>query len=229
MTHYDNWVWADFVRGLVEPSVRQLMEAHLTTGCARCAKAVDLLRAVMTTAQREAQYAPPEHALRLARAIFATANPEKITLRRVLAKLLFDSALEPLPVGLRAQDRVSRRALYEAGGYHVDIQLERQPTSDVVTLVGQLADRIQPETSTADVPVWLMERESLVESTVCNQFGEFQLEYEPRRNLRLYVPLPEAGKRLEIPLSRLTPGGTRRRQVKKSRLTQRRRAATLED
>jgi hypothetical protein len=70
-----------------------------------------------------------------------------------------------------------------------------------------------------------MERESLVESTVCNQFGEFQMEYEPRRNLRLYVPLPEAGKRLEIPLSRLTPGGTRRRQVKKSRLAQRRSAS----
>lgn len=223
MKHYENWVWADFVRGLVEPAVRQLMEAHLSAGCARCAKTVDMLRAVATASQKEAQYAPPDYALRLARAIFATASPEKITLRRVLARLLFDSDLEPLPAGLRAQDRVSRRALYEAGGYHVDIQLERQPTSDVVTLVGQLADRIQPETSTADVPVWLMERESLVESTVCNQFGEFQLEYEPRRNLRLFVPLPEAGKRLEIPLSRLTPGGTRRRQVKKSRLAQRRR------
>ncbi len=32
-----------------------------------------------------------------------------------------------------------------------------------------------------------MERDSLVENTTCNAFGEFQLEYEPRRNLRLFV------------------------------------------
>jgi hypothetical protein len=225
MKHYDNWHWADFVRGLVAPTVRQSMESHLSTGCARCANVVDLLRAVANIARQEAQYEPPVSAVRLARAIFATANPEKVTLRRIVARLVHDSFLEPLPAGLRAHDRVSRRALYEAGGYHIDIQLERQPTSDIVTLVGQVADHIQPETSTADVPIWLMERESLVESTVCNQFGEFQLEYEPRRNLRLFVPLPEAGKRLEIPLSRLTPGGTRRRQVKKSRMAQRRRTS----
>ena len=225
MKHYDNWHWADFVRGLVEPTVRRAMEAHLSTGCVRCAKVADTMRAVATTAREDARFAPPEYAVRLAHALFAAVRPEKITLRRLVARLVFDSALEPLPAGLRAQDRVSRRALYEAGGYHVDIQLERQPASDVVTLVGQLADHIQPATSTADVPIWLMERESLVESTVCNQFGEFQLEYEPRRNLRLYVPLPEAGKRLEIPLSRLTPGGSRRRQVKKSRMSQRRSAS----
>jgi anti-sigma factor RsiW len=225
MKHYDNWHWADFVRDLVEPTVRRAMEAHLSTGCARCAKVADTMRAVATTAREDARFAPPEYALRLAHALFAAAKPEKITLRRLVARLVFDSALEPLPAGLRAHDRVSRRALYEAGGYHVDLQLERQPASDVVTLVGQLADHIQPATSTADVPIWLMERESLVESTVCNQFGEFQLEYEPRRNLRLYVPLPEAGKRLEIPLSRLTPGGSRRRQVKKARMAQRRSAS----
>ena len=224
MKHYDNWHWADFVRGVAEPTVRQAMAAHLSAGCARCATLADTMRAIATTAREDV--APPEYALRIAHALFAAAFPEKSTLRKLVARLVFDSALEPLPAGLRAQDRVSRRALYEAGGYHVDIQLERQPASDVVTLVGQLADHIQPATSTADVPIWLMERESLVESTVCNQFGEFQLEYEPRRNLRLYVPLPEAGKRLEIPLSRLTPGGSRRRQVKKSRMAQRR-VATL--
>ena len=70
--------------------------------------------------------------------------------------------------------------------------------SGLVTLIGQLADRNKPATSTADVPVWLMERKSLVASTLCNRFGEFQLEYAPARNLRLHVPLPAAGKRLEV-------------------------------
>ena len=125
---------------------------------------------------------------------------------RLVARLISDSAREPLPAGIRSQDRMSRRALYEAGDYHVDLQLERQPASGLVTLVGQLAARRQA-TSMTDVPVWLMERDSLVENTTCNAFGEFQLEYEPRRNLRLFVPLREAGKRLEIALDHLTPGG----------------------
>jgi hypothetical protein len=50
-----------------------------------------------------------------------------------------------------------------------------------------------------------MHRKSLVASTLCDRFGEFQMEYTPAPDLRLCVPLREAGKRLEIPLNRLTP------------------------
>jgi len=59
--------------------------------------------------------------------------------------------------------------------------------------------------SSACVPVWLMRRKSVVASTLCDRFGEFQLEYTPARDLSLYLPLRDAHKRLEIPLSRLTP------------------------
>lgn len=225
MKHFDSWQWADFVRGLGDAAVRSVMETHLASGCPRCQKTVGMLRAIAVAARAEAQYEPPEFAMRYAKAVYAYASPEKISLPRLIARLVHDSAREPLPAGIRAQARLSRRALYEAGGYHLDLQLERQPASGLIVLVGQLADRLQPSTSTADVPVWLMERESLVGSTVCNQFGEFQLEYEPRRHLRLYVPLPEAGKRLEIPLNRLTPGGTRRpRAANLSRTSSRRKS-----
>lgn len=213
MKHFDIWQWADFVRGLGDNVALSGMETHLSSGCRRCQNTVATLRGVVEAAQADAQYEPPEYAMRYAKAVYAHASPEKISLPRLIARLVYDSMNEPLPAGIRAQDRSSRRALYEAGGYHLDLQLERQPASGLIILVGQLADRLQPSTSTADVPVWLMERESLVASTVCNHFGEFQLEYEPRRHLRLYVPLPEAGKRLEVPLNRLTPAGVRRRRA----------------
>lgn len=216
MKHFDLWQWADFVRGLADPALQAAMAAHLS-GCAQCQRNAEMLKAVAGAARSEAQYEPPAYAIRLAEVLYAYAPPEKSRLRKLVARLVHDTALEPLPAGIRNQERRSRRALYEAGGYHLDLQLELEPARGVITLVGQLADRIQPSTSTAEVPVWLMERESLVESTVCNELGEFQLEYEPRRHLRLFVPLPEAGKRLEIPLSRITPGGTRVNATRKSR------------
>lgn len=206
MTHFDNWQWADFVRGLVDASTRSMMQSHLSTGCAGCQKTAAMLSAVAVEARADAGFAPPEPVLRSAQAIYAINRPEKVSLVRLVAKLVYDSAREPLAAGLRSQDRLSRRALYEAGDYHVDLQLERQPASGLITLVGQLAARRQATTIT-DVPVWLMERDSLVENTTCNAFGEFQLEYEPRRNLRLFLPLREAGKRMEIALDHLTPGG----------------------
>lgn len=185
------------------------MQSHLSSGCPSCQNTAATLHAVAAEAKADADCAPPEAAVRAAHALYAIVRPETISLGslvRVVAQLVYDSAREPLPAGIRSQDRMSRRALYEAGEYRVDLQLERRPDSGVVTLVGQLAARLQA-TSITDVPVWLMERDSLVGNTTCNTFGEFQLEYEPRRNLRLFVPLSDVGKRLEIALDHLTPGG----------------------
>jgi hypothetical protein len=131
---------------------------------------------------------------------------------RLLARLVHDSVLAPLPVGMRSQDRLSRHALYEAGSYYLDLQLQQQPRSGLITLIGQLADRENPSTITSDVPVWVMDGTSLVASTLCNRFGEFHLEYPAAKNLRLQVPLAAARKRLEVSLNRLTvasPGAPR--------------------
>jgi hypothetical protein len=209
MKHFDLWQWTDFVRGVAAPAVGADMQAHLAA-CGSCQRAAELMRTVATTARTEGLFEPPAQAVRITQAMFDCLRPAATSLVREIARLVHDSAREPAFAGLRSQDRLSRRALYETSGYHVDLQLERQPESGMVTLVGQVADRIQPATSTADVPVWLVQQDDVLGITVCNEFGEFQLEYEPKRNLRLFVPLPEAGKRLEIPLSSLTPAGIRR-------------------
>jgi hypothetical protein len=119
---------------------------------------------------------------------------------------VYDSGRAPLPAGMRSQNRLSRHALYEAGSYCLDVQLEQQPRSGLVSLTGQLADRNKPPTSTADLPVRLMERKNLITSTLSNRLGEFRLEYAPARNLRLQLPLPAVRKRLEVSLSQLYAG-----------------------
>lgn len=161
-----------------------------------------MLRAIVVAAKGDV--APPEYAVRYAQAMYSPSRAET-KLERLLARLVYDSAREPLPAGIRTGERVSRRAIFAAGDHQVDIQLDREPTSDVVTLVGQVVGRVQTS-GLADVPVWLMQRDRLVTRTMCNTFGEFHLEYEPRRNLRLLFSLADVGKRVEIALDHLGRG-----------------------
>jgi hypothetical protein len=179
------------------------MAAHLSSGCRRCEQTVSALRDVAVTARSEADYEPPEQAIRHTRAIFSLYRPEQVSFPRMVARLVHDSLCAPLPAGLRSQDRLGRHALYQAGTYYLDLQLEHQPRTGLVSLIGQLANRDNQTTMTADVPVWLMARKRVVAGALCNHFGEFQLEYAPARDLRLEVPLPEARKRLEVSLNRL--------------------------
>ena len=203
MTHYTPSEWVDFVRSTGDPGVDSAMRAHLA-GCPRCRRTVDVLRTVADLAQREIGYEPPERAIRYAQAIYSMYRPEKSGLARLIAQLMHDTASAPLPAGIRAEDPLPRHLVYRAESYHLDLQLEYQP-SGRVTLIGQLANQEAPPISTANVPVCLMEQTTLLATTLCNQLGEFQLECSPSRNLRLHFPLPTAGKHLEVPLSDLDP------------------------
>jgi hypothetical protein len=210
MKHFSIWQWADFARGPGEEATRSAMEAHLASQCARCQRIVHVLRGVAATARGEIAYEPPEQAVRYAQAIYSLKRAATISFPRLVARLVHDTVRAPLPAGMRAQNRLSRHALFEAGNYYLDLQVEQQPASGLVTLIGQLADRTRPETSSAEIPVWLKERKRLVATTLCNRFGEFQLEYAPARSLRLHVPLAAAGKRLEVSLDGLSPAPHRR-------------------
>jgi len=203
MTHYTPWEWADFVGSTAEPGVQPAMNAHLA-GCSRCQRTVDVLRTVADLAQRENGYEPPERAIRFAQAIYSLYRPESSGLVQLIAQLMHDTASAPLPAGIRAEDRLSRHLVYRAESYYLDLQLEYQPSGRVM-LIGQLANQDAPAISTANVPVCLMERTMVLATTLCNQLGEFQLEYSPSSNLRLHLPLPTAGKQLEVPLSDLDP------------------------
>ena len=203
MKHFTIWDWVDFVSSTAESGLQAAMGTHLA-GCAKCQRVVETLTAVADVSRRETLYEPPAHAVRYAQALYSQYRPEKSGLTQLLAQLMFDSAVAPLPAGIRSGDRLSRHLVYQAESYYLDLQLEYQP-SGRVTLVGQLANQSAPAVSTANVPVCLMERTTLLATTLCNQLGEFHLECASSRNLRLHLPLPTAGKQLEVPLSDLDP------------------------
>src|SRR5437870_7927555 len=203
MKHFELAEWTDFVRGLVEKSARLPLEHHLASGCRKCRHTADLLRKLVTAARNDSQVQVPDYALRCARAIFLLQQPEKVQiLPRIPARLLYDSFREPLPAGLRTQQRLSRQALYQAGDYLLDLRLENERGSSRVALVGQIQNHKQPGKRLGGVLVLLVSEEHVLAQAVSNSLGEFQMEYAPTKRLRLYVPVRQAGKQIEVPLSR---------------------------
>lgn len=205
MNHFSLEEWTDFARRLAAKDQQKAMEAHLAAGCRKCRRSLDLIAAFGDAARAAAGYEAPYYMVRCARAIFALQQPEKIhILPRVLARLVYDSFREPLPAGIRSQQRLSRQALYEAGDYRLDLRLEQERGGSSVSLVGQIENRREPQKKVGQIPVLLASGKEVVAKTLSNHFGEFQFTYKPKTGLRLYVPvLGEEAGGVDVPISGL--------------------------
>ena len=123
----------------------------------------------------------------------------------VEARLVYDSARDPVPAGLRSTYRPSQ-VLYEAEHYCLDLQLSSDQlrndfTRKRLVLVGQVADRRRPDKPLGHLSV-VVEGDNASQASVrSNELGEFVLEFDPSEFLRLKIPL-EGGKRIELPLPR---------------------------
>src|SRR6267143_837839 len=216
MKHFELAEWTDFVRGLIEKSARLPLEHHLASGCRKCRHTADLLRKLVIAARSDSQVQVPDYALRCARAIFLLQQPEKVQiLPRIAARLLYDSFREPLPAGVRTQQRLSRQALYQAGDYWLDFRLENESGTSRVTLIGQIQHGEHPGKRLEGVPILLVSGKQVLGRAVSNSLGEFQMEYAPTKRLRLYVPMRWAGKRIELPLNNYA--GERQESERKAR------------
>jgi hypothetical protein len=205
--HYDINEWTDYVRRVGDASKREQMADHLGTGCNKCQGVVSFVQKLATVTSAETK-SVPDYLVHNAKAIFALRQPEKLSLASTVAKLVFDSFRQPLPAGVRGQPRVTRQAMYEAGDYCVDLRMEHERGGALVTLVGQVASRKDPARGIAGTPVMLMSGKDVVARASCNQFGEFQMEYQPQQHIRLHVPVAAENRWIEVRLHELSPENT---------------------
>jgi hypothetical protein len=98
------------------------------------------------------------------------------------------------------------QAVYHAGDYAIEVQIEREPESAEMAVVGQVVNRDSSGVVLADVPVLLMARSKVVARTQSNRFGEFCLVCRVQQGLKLCMQIEEIGKRVEIPLTRIMEG-----------------------
>jgi hypothetical protein len=216
MNHFDIADWTDFARGCVAAPDRAPMQAHLDGGCRRCRATVDMLQRVVAAVRAaEALSEPPADIVRCAKAISALQRPRTATGGWSVARLIYDSLREPLPAGMRAQTPTSRHAVFEAGGLFIDLRLEREQAQ--MRLVGQLTQRDDPTQFPTASPVLLLTRRDVVAHAVSNQFGEFQMEYPPARDLRLCIALPDPASRVEVSLNQIAGDQPAPKRVRGSR------------
>ena len=205
MSHYDITRWIDYLRGLVEVQEHSEMTRHLAE-CSSCRATHDLFARVAVRMQSDLQYQIPEYVIRNARAIFPANAPAKRTLlQKLTGSLVLDSFQQPALAGARTGTPGMRHALYEAGDYSVDIRLEEERGSARMNMVGQLALRSHTSDALAGVPVMLLSGRKVVAESVSNEFGEFQLSYEPNPRLKLHVPIHDRKQCLELHLGSLVP------------------------
>jgi len=217
MSHFDINDWTDFARGCATGPDRAQMQAHLEDGCRRCRATVDLLQRVVVAVRADGLYEPPPDIVRCAKAISALQRP-RATARGEwsVARLIYDSMREPLPAGIRAETRASRHAVFEAGSLFIDLRLEREQAQ--MRLVGQLTHREDPTRFPMASPVLLLGRRDVVAHAVSNQFGEFQMNYPPVRDLRLCIALPDhPASRVEVSLNQIAEDRPARKRVRGSR------------
>ena len=200
MNHFDITNWTDFARGCVAGADRAPMQAHLDGGCRRCRATVDLLQRVVAAVRADGLSEPPPDIVRCAKAISALQRP-RASGGWSVARLIYDSLREPLPAGMRADVRAWRHAVFEAGGLFIDLRVEREQAQ--MRLVGQLTHRDDPNRFPTASPVLLLARRDVVAHAVSNQFGEFQMDYPPTRDLRLCIALPDPAPRVEVSLNQI--------------------------
>jgi hypothetical protein len=188
--HFSLEEWADFGRERASEEARAEMEQHLVQGCARCAQVLELWKTVQDMARREQTFEPPANAVRCAKAMFSAmplARAANLTLR--IARLA--GFRQPVLEGVRGAAPAASHFLFQEGAMLLDLYLQPQAGSDVVSVVGQLLDSARPERRFENQPVAVIHDQRALARTTTNEFGEFRLEFEQDENLLLAIELED--------------------------------------
>jgi hypothetical protein len=104
-------------------------------------------------------------------------------------EVLFDSLAEGASTGLRNSVVAARQLLFRIGTIFIDLEVGRETDSKSAFLIGQMLDSSKPGHPPAGVPVELLDHGRRVAMTSSNDYGEFQLQFAVKDNLKLSVEL----------------------------------------
>src|ERR1700733_1116540 len=186
MKHFSIDDWIDFVRNVQGADQKLKMQQHLDTGCAKCSETTEIWRGVVDLASRENTYEPPAWAVQAVNAGFAVSRavPHQPGMLE-LARLLFDSALQPIAQGVRGTPSVVRQLLYRSGSVCIDMRMQPKPGSDSMVLIGQLLDSAKPDHGISGIPVSLLCKGDTVSLVKTNDVGEFDFGIAAFNNLQI--------------------------------------------
>jgi hypothetical protein len=190
LNHFNDEAWVDFVRQTAPPPRREDIQRHLDEGCVPCARAHGVWTAVASLMSRESQYEVPEQAMIASDALFEDWRRRFVIPKRArVARLVFDSLLGPVAVGVRGGTSPARRLLHRTGPWSVDIRMELL-SGTLLLLDGQLLKSEPRSPDSGEIKTFLADSNKVLASASLNQFGEFQLQCQLERDMRAYFDIP---------------------------------------
>ena len=206
--HFSEEDWLDFVREVMPSSRRAAMEEHLESKCPECVQVCQFWEHVRDIAQREPANEVPSTVLRAADAVFADWRLRFVLPARAKRAFpIFDSLLDPLPLGVRSAAQAPRRVLHRSGRWTVDLRIESEP-GDRVSITGQVLKPGWQPKEEFKTRVLLASHHTSVAETDTNHFGEFQFAFHRAPHLTIYItvsgqhviaiPLPEPDQPLQL-------------------------------
>jgi hypothetical protein len=190
--HFSDEAWLELASCLADPARAKEMEAHLATGCGDCTQAYRTWSLILSAAARQPEYEPPQDVVRSVKFAFGAAhNLHSWSKMAVLARLVFDSFLEPQPIGVRGTLIRSRHLFHDGGDFVIDLRLEKEIPGRVF-LIGQVLPKDASSRETAGASVVVSDKqEQLLAQAIANSVGEFQLEYADTKDLMVYIAIPD--------------------------------------
>lgn len=186
MSHFSEADWVDFARGLLPQPEVAALESHFRNGCEECRHAMTLWRTVLEYLSQETQYVPPDQTVRDVQAAYPRLKPWRWLIEIAQrTELVFDSFSQPTPAFVRGSAAPSRRLIHEAEPFVIDLRLES--VRDRLYLIGQILNSEKPEQAMYGIDILLLRGEDLVARTKASSSGEFELQCDRDRALRLFV------------------------------------------
>ena len=205
MAHFLVEDWVDFARQTIEPERGAMMQKHLSEGCESCSRNLAIWRQFVGFAKDENRFEPSASSVRIVKAGFGEMKALGSRNQKMeIASLVFDSAEQPLPAGVRGSAFSPRQLLYKSGTVCIDMRIQPKLGSDSVVLMGQLMESKKPVHGLGGVAVSLISDHATVSRKETNTDGEFdfgfqalpdlQLVFAIAKRKKLVVQLPEAPK-----------------------------------
>ena len=185
----------DASRGVIALTAESEVRKHIDS-CAPCRERVNTWNTFAAITRRLREVDPPEETVGRAKAL-AQRRPQVTALTRLKAALRYDSALFPLPAGVRGAS-MPDQVVYQAEEFAVELRVSRE-RSRAMVIVGQITNVEQPTKRLADVPVTLLIGDRVAVRARSNARGEFHLEHDERDRMWIEVA-PEEGRSIRIPL-----------------------------
>ncbi|MEW6743290.1 MAG: hypothetical protein AB1486_11075 [Planctomycetota bacterium] len=209
MTHPSFGRIVDLVEDRLAAPERTELQAHLETGCDPCREAMQWFTRVREAMLTDTTPDPPEWLVRRAVTLFRRmpSLPQPPRAGRLVAALVYDSSTSGRAGQVRRHAPAeSRSLLFRAEHIDVDLQVWRGVPEGVLVAHGQVlarGDSMPPARARVD----LLDLDEVVDSTVTDEFGEFELEDVPSTPFDLRIQ-PQKGKEILLLGVEATPRST---------------------